>query len=209
MLSLHRLGYHLNHKTVAKLMRELGLKSTVRPKRYVSYKRDMSYIAPNILNRNFNANKKNQKWVTDITEFNIDGNKVYLSPVIDLFNQEVISYKISTSVRLKPVMDMLNNAIRRLSPMEKPLLHSDQGWQYKMKAYQYKLIKHGIIQSMSRKGNCLDDSVYENFFGILKTEFFYGNKFKDIKTFIRELKEYINYYNHEKIKQKTKWSFPY
>lgn len=199
---------YLNHKTVQKLMTQLGLKSTVRPKRYQSYKGGIGKVAPNLLERNFGASKPNQKWVTDVTEFNVKGEKVYLSPILDLYNQEIISYEIADRPQISSVMQMLGGAFKRLKHEDRPVLHSDQGWQYQMGLYQEALRKQGITQSMSRKGNCLDNAVMENWFGIMKTEFFYQKKFDDVQTFKTELKEYIDYYNHDRIKQKLKGLSP-
>ncbi|WP_370623447.1 IS3 family transposase [Polynucleobacter sp. UK-Gri1-W3] len=199
---------HLNHKTVQKLMTQLGLKSTVRPKRYRSYKDTIGKVAPNLLERNFGASKPNQKWVTDVTEFNIKGERVYLSPILDLYNQEIISYEIADRPQISSVMQMLQSAFKQLGPKDKPMLHSDQGWQYQMGLYQQALHQQGITQSMSRKGNCLDNAVMENWFGIMKTEFFYQKKFETIESFKAGLEEYIHYYNHDRIKQKLKGLSP-
>ena len=199
---------HLNPKTVQKLMSKLGLKSTVRPKRYQSYKGPEGKAAPNLLERKFNATEPNQKWVTDVTQFNIAGKKVYLSPVLDLYNQEIISYEIADHPQMSMVMQMLNKAFKRLQPKDKLMLHSDQGWHYRIAPYQMALKQKGVAQSMSRKGNCLDNAVMENWFGIMKTEFFYQKKFDDVQSFKTELKEYIHYYNHDRIKQKLKGLSP-
>lgn len=190
----------LNHKTVQKLMKLLGLKSKVRPKRYRSYRGEIGRIADNLLCRDFKADRPNEKWVTDVTEFNIKGQKVYLSPVIDLFNQEVIAYQIKKTAHLPLVTDMLKDAMCVLKEGEAPILHSDQGWQYQQKQTRVILKKHGLQQSMSRKGNCLDNAVAENFFALLKTEMFHGETFEDADDLIQELEEYIDYYNTKRIK---------
>ena len=207
-LELRNQQQSLNHKTVQKLMGQLGLKSTVRPKRYRSYKGPIGKAAPNRLERNFAAKAPNQKWATDVTEFNIKGERVYLSPILDLYNGEIISYEIADRPQIKTVMQMLQKAFKRLKNEDAPLLHSDQGWQYQMGVYQQALSKQGITQSMSRKGNCLDNAVMENWFGIMKTEFFYQKKFESVQSFKTELKEYIHYYNHDRIKQKLKGLSP-
>ena len=201
-------NHYLNHKTVQKLMAQLGLKSTVRPKRYQSYKGAIGNAAPNLLERKFGAQELNQKWVTDVTEFKVKGEKVYLSPILDLYNQEIISYEISDRPQIGMVMQMLQKAFKRLDKSEQPMLHSDQGWQYQMGVYQQALKEQGIAQSMSRKGNCLDNAVMENWFGIMKTEFFHGHQFESIKSFKKELCAYIHYYNHDRIKQKLKGLSP-
>jgi putative transposase len=207
-LALKRLGVWLNHKTVQKLMQQLQLKSIVREKKYKSYKGPIGKVAPNQLARQFQASSPNEKWVTDVTEFNILGDKVYLSPILDLYNGEIVSYEVAQRPQYSLVDNMLRQAISRLKPHEKPMLHSDQGWQYQMAFYQTALQEHGLTQSMSRKGNCLDNAVMENFFGLVKTEFYYTQKFKDVATFIKELKDYIWYYNHERIKTKLKGLSP-
>ncbi len=207
-LELRNQHQYLNHKTVQRLMGQLGLKSTVRPKRYQSYRGSVGKAAPNLLERNFRASKPHQKWVTDVTEFNIKGEKVYLSPILDLFNGEIISYEIADRPQISSVMQMLQKAFKKLSKGDQPMLHSDQGWQYQMGFYQEALKEQGLTQSMSRKGNCLDNAIMENWFGIMKTEFFYQKKFDDVQSFKAELKEYIHYYNHDRIKEKLKGLSP-
>jgi len=164
---LNNNGLIINHKTVLRLMKLLGLKSVIRIKKYKSYKGEQGKIAPNILERNFRATQPNQKWATDITEFNVAGKKLYLSPIIDLFNQEIISYELTERPVFNQVTQMLQKAFKTIPNNTHLILHSDQGWQYQMKQYQYLLKQKGITQSMSRKGNCLDNAIIENFFGIL------------------------------------------
>ncbi len=190
----------INHKTVLKLMNLLGLKSIIRVKKYKSYKGENGKIAPNILERNFKAIAPNQKWATDITEFNVSGSKLYLSPIIDLFNQEIISYEMTERPVFNQVVMMLKKAFKKIPNNTNLLLHSDQGWQYQMNHYQHLLKEKGIIQSMSRKGNCLDNAIIENFFGTLKSEMFYTQKFKSIEQLKQEIDKYIIYYNNERIK---------
>lgn len=207
-LSLQLSGVNINHKRVQRMMGELGLKSKVRPKRYTSYKGDVGRIAPDLVQRKFTADKPNQKWVTDVTEFKVGEQKVYLSPVIDLFNQEVVSYEVGTSVRLSLVTDMLKKATDKLGLDETPIVHSDQGWQYQNRKYQQQLKEKGLKQSMSRKGNCLDNAMAENFFGLLKTEMYHNEVFKSADELIKTIKEYIDYYNHKRIKLKLKGLSP-
>lgn len=189
-------------------MKQLGLTSHVRPKRYRAYRGHVGLVADNLLQRQFEANAPNQKWVTDVTEFNLRGHKLYLSPILDLYNREVIAYTVDERPKLSAVMQMLHQACGRLSKTCKPILHSDQGWQYQMRPYQQALAQSGITQSMSRKGNCLDNAVMESFFGVLKTEFFHKVHFESIASFKQALDEYIYYYNHERIKQKLKGLSP-
>jgi len=197
---LNHKGIVINHKTVLKLMKLLGLKSVIRVKKYKSYKGEQGKIAPNILRRNFKASVPNQKWATDITEFNVSGNKLYLSPIIDLFNQEIISYELAERPVFNQVVGMLEKAFKKIPNNTNLTLHSDQGWQYQMKQYQSLLKEKGIKQSMSRKGNCLDNAIIENFFGILKSELFYLKKYNSINQLKQDIVEYINYYNNVRIK---------
>ena len=193
-------GIIINHKTVLRLMKLLGLKSIIRLKKYKSYKGKQGKIAPNILERNFKATAPNQKWATDITEFNVSGKKLYLSPIIDLFNQEIISYELTERPVFNQVVIMLKKAFKKIPNNTNLTLHSDQGWQYQMKQYQSLLKQKGITQSMSRKGNCLDNAIIENFFGTLKSELFYIKKFRTIEELKSEIKKYIDYYNNDRIK---------
>jgi transposase InsO family protein len=199
-LSLRRNGQVINHKTVLRLMQVLRLKSIIRLKKYKSYRGEQGKLVPNVLNRVFKAEQPDQKWATDVTEFNVSGKKLYLSPVIDLYNQEIVSYELSESPSFKSVMTMLDKALKKISNPTSLLLHSDQGWQYQMKQYQYALQKKGITQSMSRKGNCLDNAVIENFFGIIKSELFYLKKYNTVDELKKEIREYISYYNNDRIK---------
>ena len=163
----------LNHKTVQRLMKELGLVCRVRMKKYRSYKGEAGKIAPNLLQRDFHADRPNQKWVTDVTEFRLFGEKLYLSPVLDLCSSDLVSYTISDRPVLHMVATMLDKAFEKIPDDTNLILHSDQGWQYQHKQYQRMLREKGIRQSMSRKGNCLDNAVIENFFGLLKSELLY------------------------------------
>ena len=205
--AIKQLGVIANHKTVQRLMGEMGLKSLVRAKKYKSYKGDVGRTAPNVLGREFSAQKANQKWVTDVTEFNVAGEKLYLSPVMDLYNGEIIAYE-TASKPTKLVGGMLQKALGKLRKDDRPILHSDQGWQYRMPAYQQMLREKQIVQSMSRKGNCLDNAAMESFFGTLKSEFFYLNKFKNPEDLQDGIKDYIHYYNHDRIKLKLKGLSP-
>ena len=180
-------GQKVNHKKVQRIMKELGLKCLVRMKKYKSYKGTVGEIADNILDRQFTAEAPNEKWTTDISEFKLFGEKLYLSPVLDLFNGEIITYTIGSRPTFSLVSDMLEKALERLPEDHKLLMHSDQGWHYQMKQYRHTLQSRGIVQSMSRKGNCYDNSVMENFFGIMKSEFLYLKEFESIEHFKVEL----------------------
>ena len=207
-LELHNRGFIINHKTVIRLMRDLGLQCFIRVQKYKSYKGEIGKICDNLLNREFEAEEPNQKWVTDVTEFKVHNEKLYLSPIVDLFNGEVISFNLSRHPVFTQVVDMLEKAFNKIPDNTNLILHSDQGWQYQMKQYQHLLSEKGIRQSMSRKGNCLDNSCAENFFGLLKSELLYLQEFKSIEHFKKELIEYIDYYNNKRIKGKLKGMSP-
>ena len=197
---LRRNGHKTNHKTVQRLMRELGLKGKCRKAyRYRSYKGEVGKTAENLLDRKFGASRPYEKLTTDITQFDINGTKVYLSPVMDLYSREILAYDVSLSAGMMQIRNMLRGLFSVLPEGARPLFHSDQGWQYQHEEYRRMLREHGISQSMSRKGNCLDNSVMENFFGRLKTEMYYGERFRNVKEFIKELKNYIEYYNNDRI----------
>jgi len=205
---LRNTGSEVNHKTVQRLMQLLGLKSLVRPKKYRSYRGQFNADVPNVLDRQFRADRPNQKWVTDVTEFNVRGEKLYLSPVMDLYNGEIVAYETQRTPQLPLVTNMLKKALGKLGDQQIPLLHSDQGWQYQMPSYRRRLAEHGLTQSMSRRGNCLDNASMESFFGTLKSEYFYLNKFDNIELLEAGLQQYIHYYNHERIKTKLKGLSP-
>ena len=205
---VHNRGFLINHKTVQRLMKELGLVCRVRIKKYRSYKGEVGKIAPNLLSRNFYAEKPNQKWATDVTEFSLFGEKMYLSPILDLHNGYLVSYTISDRPVLGMVTSMLEKAFETIPDGTGLVLHSDQGWQYQHKQYQRMLRRKGIRQSMSRKGNCLDNAVMENFFGLLKSELFYLQEFRSLDHFKQELVDYLDYYNNRRIKAKRKGLLP-
>lgn len=193
-------GIVINHKTVQKLMAQLCLKAKTKKRHYRSYKGEVGKIAPNILDRDFSTKRPNQKWTTDVTQVCIHDVKTYLSPILDMYNGEIISYTISRSPDLKMAIDMLRSAFRKHKNTDGLIMHSDQGWHYQHGQYQKLLKKHGVIQSMSRKGNCLDNSMMENFFGLMKNELLYVNNFDSIEEFEKALKDYIYWYNNKRIK---------
>ena len=190
-IALRSRGICLNHKTVQRLMKELGLICRVRMKKYRS-------------NRDFFAERPNQKWATDVTEFSLFGRKLYLSPILDLHNGYLVSYTISERPVLSMVTSMLGKAFETIPDGTELILHSDQGWHYQHKQYQRMLKSKGIRQSMSRKGNCLDNAVMENFFGLLKSELLYLQTFQSMENFKQELIHYLDYYNNHRIKIKLK-----
>ena len=201
---LHSRKIRLNHKTVQRLMKQLGLVCRVRMKKYRSYKGEVGKTAPNLLQRDFHADKPNQKWATDVTEFSLFGEKLYLSPILDLCSSDLVSYTISDRPVLSMVTSMLDKAFEQIPDDTNLILHSDQGWHYQHKQYQQMLKDKGIRQSMSRKENCLDNAVVENFFGLLKSELLYLQEFKTMEHFKAELIEYLDYYNNRRIKAKLK-----
>ena len=179
--------HKINHKRALRLMRKMGIFCRVRMKKYNSFKGEVGRIAPNLLERNFKADKPNQKWGTDVTEFSLFGIKLYLSPIIDLFNGEIVAYNLSYHPNLSQVTDMLNKAFAKIPDNANLILHSDQGWEYQHKHYQQMLKDKGIRQIMTRKGNCLDNACAENFFSLLKTELLYLQEFDSVEHFISEL----------------------
>jgi putative transposase len=199
-LEMKNKGHAINHKTVSKLMSGLGLKSLIRRKKYISYKGDTNEAAPNLFKQDFKAGKPGLKWATDVTEFKVRDKKVYLSPIIELFNGEIVSYNLSETPNFQQVSDMLEDAFKTLKGQEKLTLHSDQGWQYRMARYKQMLSEKGITQSMSRKGNCYDNAIIENFFGTIKSELFYLKKYTSVDELKKDIKEYIDYYNKDRIK---------
>ena len=207
LLGLRQKGIVINHKTVLKLMKSLNLRGKTRKNdKYHSYKGEVGKIAENLLNREFEASKPYEKLTTDVTQFKVNNEKIYLSPVMDLYNREILTYSISLSPNLEQIREMLNGLYEKLPETATPIFHSDQGWQYQHSEYQSSLKEHNIVQSMSRKGNCMDNGAMENFFERLKVEMFYGEKFSSIEDFIMKLHDYISYYNNERIILKLKMS---
>lgn len=205
---IRRDGQLINHKIVRRLMAQLQLRSCVRVKMYRVYRGQLGHVAPNVLERRFEASRPNEKWVTDVTEFNVGGQKLYLSPIMDLYNGEILSYKMAKRPLFNMVSAMLEKAFNRLRPGDKPVLHSDQGWQYRMPEYRRRLEERAITQSMSRRGNCLDNAAIESFFGTLKSEFYYLNEFRNVEELQTGIDNYIRYYNHDRIKVKLRGLSP-
>lgn len=202
-------GWMLAKKTVLKLMRSLGLTCRVRRrKRYNSYQGEQDIAAPNLLNRDFDATAPNQKWVTDVTEFSVGDRKLYFSPVMDLFDRQIISHTIGTSPNLELTNTSLREALTSLQPGQYPLVHSDQGFQYRHASWRALLEGAGAVQSMSRKGNCYDNAVMENFFGHLKEEMFHRVRFISTDALAAHLNEYIHWYNTDRISTKLKGLSP-
>ncbi|MFF2029703.1 IS3 family transposase [Arthrobacter sp. NPDC058192] len=202
-------GWMLAKKTVLKLMRTLGLACKVRRRvRYNSYQGEQGAVASNLLNREFDATAPNQKWVTDVTEFSVGDRKLYLSPVMDLFDRQIIAHSISPSPNLALTNASLKQALACLEPGQQPVVHSDQGFQYRHASWRALLEGAGAVQSMSRKGNCYDNTVMENFVSHLKEEMFHRVRFISTDALVAHPKEYIRWYNRDRISTKLEGLSP-
>ncbi|MGL4853950.1 MAG: IS3 family transposase [Lentisphaeria bacterium] len=205
-LAMREFGVFINHKTVLKLMRELNIQGkSCKIKRSIRIGVN-GESSENIIAGDFEAERPCEKLTTDVTEFSIPSGKVFLSPVLDMFNREIIAYNISVSANFAQTKNMMGDLLKVLPKKATAILHSDQGWQYRMREYRDILAENGITQSMSRKGNCLDNSVIESFFGRLKVEMFYGEKFDSLDELILAIEKYIAYYNNNRISLKLKMS---
>ena len=210
---MHNEGFKVDRKTVYRLMSKLDLIGyrMRRRKRYDSYEGKIEdRIKPDLIKRKFFAVRPNMKWYTDITEFNLRGQKLYLSPIIDGCARDIVAYNISRHPNLKQVMTMLDDAFTAHPALNGLIFHSDRGWQYQNRAYQRELAIHGIEQSMSRKGCSPDDGLMEGFFGILKREMFYGKEtnYANLDELEQAIKDYIRFYNTERTKTKLKGLTP-
>jgi len=204
---LKALGNKINHKKVQRIMDELNLKCEkfVRKSRYKSYKGTVGKVAKNRLNRRFNTSYPLQKLVTDVTEFKCTNNeKLYLSPIMDLFNGEIIGFNMSKRPTLDFVINSLKQALPEIHKRSefRTTIHSDQGWHYQHNAWVQTLKQNNIFQSMSRKATCADNAAMENFFGLLKQEMYYGEELISYEALQRKIEKYIDYYNNDRIKQK-------
>jgi putative transposase len=223
-LELKNRGINVNHKKVKRIMKILSLYGLTPKAKYKSYKGDMNGTCKNLLLdkevdeenhktkyvRNFFTTSINQKWTTDVSEFAIAAGKLYLSPILDMYNDEIISFDISTSANYAQIKRMLDGAFQKFDDLTGLIYHSDQGWQYQMQAYHKALADRGIKQSMSRKGNCMDNGIMEQFFGKMKNEMFYGHEqeFKTLDQLKQAMTEYIDYYNNQRISEKLKGLTP-
>ncbi|PHU40098.1 hypothetical protein CSX00_07695 [Pseudobutyrivibrio ruminis] len=203
-------GYKVNHKRVQRLMHEAGLAGKRPKEKYHSYKGEVGKIADNVIDRNFGTTAPLQKWTTDVSQFNFSWGKCYLSPILDMASNEIISYDLALSPNMEQIKRMLDSAFQKFPNLKGLIFHSDQGWQYQHAYYRNRLSEHGIIQSMSRKGNCYDNCIMETFFGRMKNEMYYGYEkdFKSFEEFSTAVEEYIDYYNNNRIQAKTKWMTP-
>ena len=209
-MTLRNAGTLVNHKKVQRLMHAMGLLGKRPKEKYHSYKGETGKIADNIIARDFHADEPLKKWSTDVSQFSLSWGKCYLSPILDMATNEIIAYDLSRNPTFQQVTDMLDRAFEKFPETDGLILHSDMGWQYQHMSYVQKLKEHGIIQSMSRKGNCYDNCIIETFFGRMKTEMFYGQQkeYSSFEVFEKAVQEYIDYYNNERIQKKTKWTPP-
>lgn len=200
-------GHKINHKKVQRIMKKLNLKCVkfIRKSRYKSYKGTVGKIAKNRLNRHFNTPYTLQKLVTDVTEFKCTNHeKLYLSPIMDLYNSEIIGFSISKRPTLEFVIDSLKQVLPIIHERAeyRTTIHSDQGWHYQHNSWVKTLKQNKIFQSMSRKATCADNAAMENFFGLLKQEMYYGEELMSYEALQKKMEKYINYYNNDRIKQK-------
>jgi len=207
---LRNKGIVVNHKKVQRLMKGMGLSGKRKKQKYHSYKGEIGKTADNVINRDFVADGPNKKWTTDVSQFNCPFGKAYLSPILDMGTGDIVSWDLSLSPNLEQTNRMLDKAFKKYPNLNGLIMHSDMGWQYQHPHYQNRLKEMGIIQSMSRKGNCIDNCIMESFFGTLKNEMFYGHEaeFKTFGDLYEAMEQYIDYYNDERIKAKTKWMPP-
>nr|WP_258174499.1 IS3 family transposase [Corynebacterium diphtheriae] len=198
----------VNKKVVRRLMRQLGLVSKIRRKKYNSYRGTVSHIADNVLDRRFTQDAPNKAWVSDVTEFRVAGTKVYLSPVMDLFDRTILAHTLSTSPNTQLTSRALADAIAMFSPGKGLIVHTDQGFQYQHASWRTLIKSVGGVQSMSRKGNCYDNAVMENFFGHLKSEMYYGASFTSVDELCQAIDEYILWYNTYRLQERFKGLAP-
>lgn len=203
------LGSNYNIKRIRRLMKLVGISSVIRRKRKGYKKHIPEQVGENILNREFKSDKPNEKWLTDVTEFKVSGTttKLYLSAIIDLFDNSVVAHKLGTSNNNPLVFETYDLAILN-NPDAKPIFHSDRGYQYTSRTFKHKLDIQGAIQSMSRVGRCIDNGPMEGFFGIIKSEMYYLNKYNDINVLKNDIDNYINFYNNERYQAKLKGLSP-
>jgi putative transposase len=206
-LDLRKRGYKINHKKIQRIMKKLGLKAEKfgrKTRKYSSYKGTVGTVAKNRINRRFHTNVCHQKLTTDITEFKcLDGVKLYLNPIMDLFNGEILSFGISMRPTLELTLRPLEEALKIvINSKYRTTIHSDQGWHYQHKKWVKTLKDNKVFQSMSRKGNCIDNSPMENFFGLMKQEMYYGEALCSYEDLKQRIEEYMEYYNNKRIKEK-------
>jgi len=200
---LEKQGIHHDPKTILRVMQKYGLLSDIRRKKYRNYG-DYLHRYPNLLNRNFKADRPNQKWVTDISYIKTKQGTLYLSVIRDLFDNSIVAYKTGTEQNINLVLNTIRAARKKEKVTEELQLHSDQGFQYTSQAYFNLTKSYGITPSMSRRGNPYDNAMAENFFSILKTECIYRAKLQTYEEARFLIGQYIHFYNNERIQLKTK-----
>nr|WP_286907429.1 IS3 family transposase [Clostridium sp. UBA1652] len=204
----NRLNSNYNDKRIYRLMKSIKLTAIIRRKKKRYIQSTPQITAENILNRNFVANNPNEKWLTDVTEFKLtNGSKAYLSAILDLCDNSIISYVLGRSNNNKLVFDTLDKAIES-NPTATPLFHSDRGFQYTSKTFKYKLNEINAIQSMSRVGRCIDNGPMEAFWGTLKVEMYYLRKFDTFDELKQAIDDYIEFYNKKRLQKKLKGMAP-
>ena len=191
-------------------MHKYHLTAKKHPRKYHSYQGHVGAVADNIIKRNFITEEPNRKWTTDVSQFSLSWGKCYLSPIMDMYNNEIVGYDLSKQANYEQIERMFESANIDSKDLSKLIIHSDQGWQYQNPRFVKTLKEHGITQSMSRKGNCMDNSIMESFFSVMKREMFYGHEleFTSFEQFKVVVSDYIWYYNNERIKEKTGWTSP-
>ena len=200
---LERQGVYRNPKTVLRVMQKYGLLSVIRRKKYRNYG-EYLHKYPNLLNRDFSAERPNQKWVTDISYIHTKQGVLYLSVIRDLYDNSIVAYKTGTEQNVNLVLSTIKAAKKKEKVTAELQLHSDQGFQYTSQAYYRLTQSYGITPSMSRRGNPYDNALAENFFSILKTECIYRVKLQTYEEARLLIGEYIHFYNHQRIQLKTK-----
>ena len=209
LLDLRNKGWVVNHKLVYKIMRQMGLRAKICQRRpYVSYAGTIGRIADNKLDRKFTPDTPNTVFVSDVTEFRVAGRKVYLSPVMDLFDRSIVAHTVATSPTAAFTADSLSKTIAACAPKPGWMMHTDQGFQYQHSSWRNLIGDNGGVQSMSRKANCYDNAVMENFFGHVKTEMYHGEVFDTVEEFNQAIEDYIQWYNTERIQQRLKGLTP-
>lgn len=201
---MNHYGVVVNHKAVYRIMRKLGIQSVSRRRRPYTHSVDMIHRYENVLNRDFSAEKPNQKWVTDITYIHTKQGILYLSAIKDLYDGFIVGYRMGTEQTVGLVTMTIQDALKKERVAGGLALHSDQGFQYTSHAYFRLIQDYDITPSMSRRGNCLDNACMENFFGMLKTEWIQRRKFASLDEATDAVEAYIHYYNYERCQLKTR-----
>lgn len=202
-----QLGMNYNHKRIYRIMNSLNLKAVIRIKKKKYTHHPALHVAENILNRDFKASAPNEKWVTDVTEFKVGNKKLYLSAIMDLYDNLIVGFSMSRNNNNELVHNTLNHAMK-LYPKSQPLLHSDRGFQYTSPSFKAKLTQKGLKQSMSRVGKCIDNGPIEGFWGIIKSEMYYLNRFNNYEGLEKAIIDYIEFYNTKRLQKRLNSQTP-